>query len=214
MRTVYYDLSQTIENRMTVFPGDPEPEISPASGVSLPWRVTDLHLGTHTGTHIDAASHYILDGKTIDDYGIERFILPGIVIPIEGLGPDQPIESTQVKEYIKKIPEGGAILLRTNWDMHWGQELYLRHPYLSPETAESLASSGIGLLGIDALNVDSTPQETHTVHDILLGRNILIVENLKGLGQLNPGELYQFSFLPLALRRLDGSPVRAVAWKD
>lgn len=214
MRTVYYDLSQTIENRMTVFPGDPEPEISPASGVSLPWRVTDLHIGTHTGTHIDAASHYIRDGRTIDAYEIYRFILPGVVIPVEGLSPDQMVETHQIEEYVKVIPEGGAILIRTNWDMHWGQELYLRHPYLSPETAERLASAGIGLLGIDALNVDSTAQETQAVHDILLGKDILIVENLRGLGQLKPGEIYQFSFLPLALRGLDGSPIRAVAWRD
>src|SRR5260221_10362828 len=62
----YFDLSQQIENGMTYFPGDPEPHIEPAD-TTPPWRVTHLHIGTHMGTHIDAASHFIPHGKTISD---------------------------------------------------------------------------------------------------------------------------------------------------
>jgi arylformamidase len=210
----YFDLSQSIENQMFYYPGDPKPEIAPAKGIHPPWRVTEIFLGSHTGTHIDAASHFVKNGKTIDQYILERFIVPGIILPLDGLSPDQAIEDTQIDEYLKYISSGGAVVIRTNWDRYWGQELYLRHPYLSPSAARSLASAGSGLLGIDALNVDSTILETHYVHDILLGKDVLIVENLKGLDQLQAGEIYQFSFLPLPLPGLDGSPVRAVAWKD
>jgi kynurenine formamidase len=72
----------------------------------------------------------------------------------------------------------------------------------------------VGLIAIDALNPDSTVQETSLVHEILLGNDILIVENLTGLAQLQAGRIYQFSFTPLLLRALDGSPVRAVAWES
>jgi kynurenine formamidase len=48
----------------------------------------------------------------------------------------------------------------------------------------------------------------------LLGNDALIVENLARLDQLTPGKLYHFSFLPLALTGLDGSPIRAVAWSE
>ena len=50
------------------------------------------------------------------------------------------------------------------------------------------------------------------IHEILLARDILVVENLAGLDQLEPGRLYHFAFLPLLLAGLDGSPIRAVAW--
>jgi arylformamidase len=209
----YFDLSQTIENSMTYYPGDPKPEIFPVKGQPEPWRVSELHIGSHTGTHIDAASHYIEQGWTIDQYPLERFLVPGIVVPLDGLLADEAIESSRIDAYLERLPEGGAIVIRTGWDRYWKQELYLRHPYLAPTSAKSLAKAGIGLLGIDALNVDSTFQETKHAHEILLGKNILIVENLKGLNQLQVGEIYQFSFLPLALHELDGSPVRAVAWK-
>jgi kynurenine formamidase len=144
---------------------------------------------------------------------LERFLRTGIVISLDDLEPDQSIEVDRIDNYLGIAPKGGVLVIRTGWDRYWGQERYLRHPYLAPGAAERLASAGIGLLGIDALNVDSTYLETHHVHDILLGQNILIVENLRGLAQLHPGELYQFASLPLALRGLDGSPVRAVAWK-
>ena len=68
-------------------------------------------------------------------------------------------------------------------------------------------------MGIDAPNVDSTTQGTSHAHEILLGKDVLIVENLARLIQLKAGSLYQFSFLPLMLSGLDGSPVRAVAWE-
>jgi arylformamidase len=209
----YFDLSQTIENSMTYYPGDPKVDIFPAKVLSSPWRVSELHLGSHTGTHIDAASHYIEQGWTIDQYPLQRFLVPGMVVPLDGLPADQAIESSCLGPYLERLPKGGAVVIRTGWDRYWKQELYLRHPYLAPSAAGALASAGIGLLGIDALNVDSTFLETKHVHEILLGKNILIVENLKSLSQLQAGKIYQFSFLPLALHGLDGSPVRAVAWE-
>ena len=77
-----------------------------------------------------------------------------------------------------------------------------------------MAQTGASLIGIDALSVDSTVQETSHAHVALLGADILIVENLTGLHQLKPRTVYQFSFLPLLLAEVDGAPVRAVAWES
>ena len=81
-------------------------------------------------------------------------------------------------------------------------------------------------MGVDALNVDPTYREVsgldelaadlpdeieygYPVHDILLGNDILIVENLCNLDKIKPVRgLY--SFLPLKLGESDGSPIRAV----
>lgn len=206
----FYDLSHPIENGMTFYPGDPEPRLRPAA-MMAPWRVTELHIGTHTGTHLDAASHFIPTGKTIDQYPLSRFVLPGIVIPVTRQD-DEPIGPEALNVYLPDLPTGGALLIRTGWDRYWKTERYLRHPFLSIEAAKRIATSGVNLIGIDALNVDSTTQGTAHAHEILLGNDILIVENLTRLDQLQPGELHRFSFLPLSLPGLDGSPVRAVAW--
>ncbi len=210
--TIFYDLSHPIEPGMTVFPGDPRPSFEPAAGVAAPWHVTELHLGTHTGTHIDSASHYIPQGKTVDQYPLTRLILPGMVIPVPGLADDQPISAELVSTHLNDFPEGGAVLIQTEWDRFWESERYLRHPYLSAEAALLLIQARASLVGIDALNVDSTVQAADQIHRLLMEKDILIVENLADLRKLQPGKLYQFSFLPLKFAGLDGSPVRAVAW--
>jgi arylformamidase len=112
------------------------------------------------------------------------------------------------------FPEGGAVLIQTKWDQFWNTARYLRHPYLSEEAARSLVEARASLVGIDALNVDSTYQSTVHVHNTLLEKDILIVENLTRLSALQPGRRYHFSFLPINLPGLDGSPVRAVAWEN
>ncbi len=209
--TPYIDLSHPLENGMTYFPGDPEPRILPAD-VTPPWRVTQLIIGTHLGTHIDAASHFIPHGKTISDYPPERFLLPGIVVPLLGRNDDEPIGPDVFVDYLAALPIGGALLIHIAWDQYWKTERYLRHPYLVRDAAQLLVEKGVSIVGIDALNVDSTAQETDHVHAVLLGNDVLIVENLTRLHQLLPGVVYQFSFLPLALSGLDGSPIRAIAW--
>jgi arylformamidase len=49
----------------------------------------------------------------------------------------------------------------------------------------------------------------YPVHDILLGHDILIVENLCSLDKVRKVK-GMYSFLPLKLKDSDGSPVRAV----
>jgi kynurenine formamidase len=67
---------------------------------------------------------------------------------------------------------------------------------------------------MDTMNPDSSVQGTTHVHETLLGCGVLLVENLTGLEQLEPGTVYCFAFLPLRLTGLDGSPVRAIAWGE
>lgn len=209
---MYIDLSQPLENGMTYFPGDPEPRLVPAE-TTPPWRVTQLNIVTHIGTHIDAASHFVPRGRTISDYPLERFILPGIVVPLTERNDDEAIGPDALADFLAVLPTGGALLLHLGWDCYWKTERYLRHPYLSPRAAQLLVDRDVSLVGIDALNVDSTVQENNHAHAVLLGNDVLIVENLARLDQLAPGVVYQCSFLPLALSGLDGSPVRAVAWR-
>lgn len=208
----YLDLSHRIENGMTFFPGDPEPRINAATATG-PWRVSELEIGTHTGTHIDAASHFYPDGKTIDQYAVGRFIVPAAVAMALDLGENEAIEPSLLADALTRVPKGGGLLIRTDWDEYWGTDSYMRHPYITPQAADAIVDAGIDLVGIDALNVDSTVDGSDRVHEILLGSDVLIVENLRGLIQLEPSTVYQLSVLPLLLPGLDGSPIRAVAWE-
>ena len=75
------DLSHRIVGGMTVFPGDPEVSIADAATLKDDgFRVSALHLGSHTGTHLDAPSHSIADGASLEAVALEQLIAPLVVL--------------------------------------------------------------------------------------------------------------------------------------
>lgn len=206
-----YDLTHRIENRMPEYPGDPVPQLYPVPDIEPPWRVSRIVLGSHTGTHMDAPCHCIPGGKSIDQYEVDRFMLPGLALEIPDLQDGQPIEADLLANALSDPPAGGAVVIRTGWSRYWGSERYWNHPFLTGKAAEALVAKGVSLVGIDVPSVDSSSGDGSLAHQILLGNDVLIVENLR-LDQIQPGRRYQFAFLPLPLAELDGSPIRAIAW--
>ncbi len=221
------DLSHTIHDDIQIYPGDPVPSISRGLTHEKDYCHVDLlKLGSHTGTHIDAPYHFLKDGKRIDELPVRRFVGNGILIDVSHKSERDAIESADLKSYASEIKKGDFIILKTGWDRYFGTPRYLQHPYLSAAGAELLLGAGAALVGIDALNIDSSCQtvmdpeygnadsEAHEdhdypAHDILLGNDILIVENLCNLDKIRrPQGIY--SFLPLKLKGSDGSPIRAV----
>jgi kynurenine formamidase len=204
------DLSHAIESGMPVFPGDPEVLLSPA-GAQAPWNVTALALGSHTGTHIDAASHYVDGGRTIDGYPLDRFIVDACVARVDAAA-GEAITWPALAAVVPADIAGKAVLLATGWDRYWGADEATRHPYLSKAACRELVTRGVGLVGTDALNVDGTAAGTTDAHEVLLSADVLIVENLTNLAALAQGRFYRCAFAPLAIAGGDGSPIRAFAW--
>lgn len=210
---MYIDLTHPMETGMPIYPDDPIPAVD-AFPSSPPWRLTQLRLGSHTGTHIDAASHYIPDGRTIEAYPLERCVLFGHVVRIRGLAGAVAIGWKEVAQQLPPDVAGTAVVFDTGWAAHWGSEDYFRHPYLSEETCRELVALRVGLIGTDALNVDDTVAGDGHAHRLLLGADVPIVENLANLQRLQPMRRYGFAFAPLLLPGVDGSPVRAYAWEE
>jgi kynurenine formamidase len=221
------DLTHTIHDDIQIFPGDPVPSIGQGLTHEKDYCHVDLlKLGSHTGTHIDAPYHFLKDGQRIDELPARRFVGNGILIDVSHKPDRDVIGSQDLESHLSEIKKGEFVILRTGWDRYFGTPRYLQHPYLSAAGAEFLLEHGASLVGIDALNIDSSYQtvtgaedgkedgESHPdygypAHDILLGNDILIVENLCGLDKIKQVRgLY--SFLPLKLKGSDGSPIRAV----
>ncbi len=221
------DLSHTIHDDIQIYPGDPVPSIKRGLTHEKDYCHVDvLTLGSHTGTHIDAPYHFLADGKKIDELPVQRFIGNGVLMDVSGKSDRELIEPEDIEPFATEIEKGDFILLKTGWDQYFGTPKYFHHPYLSAEGARFLLQMGVSLVGIDAMNVDPTyyedrdldisakdlPDEEeygYPVHDILLGNDILIVENLCNLDKIKPVKGV-YSFLPLKLKDSDGSPIRAV----
>ena len=79
------DLSHPIAGGMTVFPGDPAVSIENAASIETDgFRVSSLHLGTHTGTHLDAPAHSIADGATLEAVALDDLVAPLVVLDATG----------------------------------------------------------------------------------------------------------------------------------
>ena len=60
------------------------------------------------------------------------------------------------------------------------------------------------------MDTPSPDREPHPAHYILLGANVVIVENLRGLEQIDR-DVFELIVVPLPLKGLEASPVRAIA---
>jgi kynurenine formamidase len=208
---VLYDLSQPIENGMTYFPGDPEPSIT-ACPAHRPWHVSELRMGSHCGTHMDAPSH-IGRPTTIDQVPLDRLIGAGVVVDVSGKEASERIGLDDVSPPAREqLRRGRWAIIRSGWSRYWRTPAYLAHPSLDPPLARALVEWGVGLVGVDLLNPDDTATGASIIHEILLGAGTVIVENLTGLDRLSADRVYTFALLPLKLSGLDGAPLRAVAW--
>ncbi|MBB6645273.1 cyclase family protein [Halobellus ruber] len=204
------DLSHPIETGMQTYPGDPDVAVrSHAAHDADGYRVSSLELGSHTGTHVDAPSHVLPDGKTLDAYPLDRFVFDAVRVDCRDLGPREPVPP-------ERIPSADAdcVVLWTGWDTHWGTERYLDHPYLSPVAARACVDRGLAVAS-DTLNPDPTPTDAAgddepdglVAHHALLEADCLILENLTGLDAV--ADRFELRAYPLATRG-DGAPVRAV----
>jgi arylformamidase len=203
------DISLPIEQQLLVWPGDPSIEIEPASRISRgdAANVSRLHLGTHTGTHIDPPLHFIDKGATVD--AIPPDVLVGEAF-VADLGVARTIGATEL-DSLGVEPGVIRLLLKTANSAMWEskpQEFPEDYVHLNPEGAEWIVERGIRLVGIDFLGIEARGAPGHPTHMTLLKAGVVIVEGLD-LSRVDPGN-YQVICLPLRIAGGDGAPARAI----
>jgi kynurenine formamidase len=205
------DLSYDLEASTPVYPGDAGVEIKilETSSSDIPGRRalnnSRLSISIHTGTHMDAPFHFFDGGKTIDHIPLDRFCGPALCVDVEGA---KSIDAAKLKPFEQKFRKYPKVILHTGWASHWKKPDYFTdHPCLTGDSAQFLVDSGVHLVGLDTPSVDQPPFPAHLV---LLGNDVVIVENLRNLDAI-PQEVFEFTVLPLKIVARDGSPARAIA---
>jgi len=209
-----FDLSHPIYTGMPVYPGDPAVAIESALSTATDGvNVAQLHLGSHTGTHLDAPAHVLADGRTVDQLDLALLDGPAYVAQAK-LADTTTLADQGVRlENLAALPDrlSKIVCVATGWDRHFYDPLRENHPFIDIELARTLWDRGARVLCVDTLSPDPTSSHCHhwPVHNFWLGNDGVIVENLRGLTRLP--EYVNMSILPLNLQDGDGSPVRAIA---
>lgn len=196
------DISVPIHPKMATYPGDPKVYFKPWKDKD--WALTEVTLGTHSGTHADAPRHVFKNGKRIDELPLSKFV-----------GTCRVLDMTQVKRAItvqdlrkERVRRGERIIVKTRNSLRRQDRFFPDYVYLSGDATEYLAKLPIALFGIDAFSVKERGSGDLRPHTVLLGKNIPILERLY-LRHVKPGR-YTLVAAPLKLKGLDGAPVRAV----
>ncbi len=197
-----YDLTQTLNENIPVYPGDPKVKVEQA-GVIAKDGFCDhlLTMGTHNGTHMDAPMHMIDGGKGLKDYPVERFVVPAVCIDVRG--------GFDAAKVAGQIPEAGiGVLFYSGASDYFSEEKYW-HEYLVPDeaTIKVLIDKKVSIVGVDTGSFDIA--EDFPVHKALLAADILLIENLTNLAPL-AGKSFELCALPIKLEQ-DGAPARVIA---
>lgn len=203
----FYDLTLPIAEDMITYPGNPPTRVRPHSSIDDgdDANVTELSFGSHAGTHLDAARHFIPGGQTVDDLPLERLIGTARVLHF-----GDSVTAIGARELLDAGFDGERrILLRTRNAQLLGRDGFEEDfAYLTGDGAELLVEKGVELVGIDYLSIEAFDADTPHAHETLLEREVIVVEGLD-LREVPAGE-YELICLPLKVAGIDGAPVRAV----
>ena len=186
------DISQEVLS-CKVFPGDSKPEMKLVMSIEdgAPCNLSEVSMCVHNGTHVDAPSHFIRDGKTIGEIPFSTWTGDCFLARHDG-----NISGEDAEEIFRKASEADA-----------GERVLIAGDVtVTEEAAKVFAQKGILLIGNESQTVG--PQDAPMkVHQIFLSSGVILLEGvvLKGLEE---GK-YFLNAAPLNFYISEGSPCRA-----
>ena len=158
------DLSRELYHRTPSYPGHPpvihgiwktHEESFVESGNVHGLASMFISMPDHAGTHIDAPRHFGKSGIPINDYPLEKCIVPGICVDLRHIRPCAEIAPSDLEAAVKKaglpVPKGGTVLLCTGHH----ERTFPRKEYATDNSGvnvaatEWLARQGIVHFGIE-----------------------------------------------------------------
>lgn len=206
------DLSHEIHKQMTVFGEMEKPEIIRKYSIKADgFNLHELKLNSHTGTHVDAPAHMVDGKKHLDDFDLDQFYGQGLMLKVDRYAEGE-IPLAFLKNYENEIQDVDFLILNSGWHKKWEtSDYYSNYPILSDESAQWLTKFKLKGIGLDSISIDPVNSQDVPLHKIILGAEILIIENLTNLDAL-PETGFIFQCFPLKVNKADGSTARVVAF--
>ena len=185
-----YDISQEVFG-CKVYPGDPAPKREVLSSINegALYNLTAFSMCAHNGTHLDAPSHFLADGMTVEQIPLENTVGEAYVAEHHGV-----VTETDAAELLRRANGCKRLLLKGDLTV-------------SLAAAEVFARHGLLLLGNESQTVG--PEDAPmAVHLALLRAGTVLLEGIR-LARVAEGTYFLFA-APLSLGGADGAPCRAV----
>lgn len=203
----FFDVSRSLKNDMSVYPGNEGFNLRALKSMPVDSsNLSAISMGLHTGTHIDAPSHFEQNGKKIDEISLSRFC--GKVVVLDMLSAEHLLQVDDLKLYKDILIDGAVIFLKTKNSFQSDFEFDEKFCALSLEAAEFLASRKISIIGTDGPSIDRFRSGNHPAHHALFDAGVIVIEGLK-FDKVDAGEYHFFAF-PLSISGAEAAPARVV----
>lgn len=220
--TKWLDWSHPIIPGMQTFDASWHREVSfEALGAigSVNRRTSQIHIGSHSGTHLDAPAHFIQEGATIDQLELERFEGVLKVVDMSFVGPNERVDARILDGLIPHFSaETAAVGFFFDWAKRFGtRDFYTHQPYFSEDAARLISALSPKLIAYDLAMPDNPlegfrSREDSRIHKIFLSGGIPLAESVR-IDDPRTGN-FRYCAIPLGLSGLDGSPVRFIVRHD
>lgn len=193
------DITPTIEAATPVYPGDVALSIEVTG--QKPALVSAFRMSAHLGAHVDAPKHLYFK-HDICEIDLARLMGECFVLDLSGV---DVIRANHIPDHLA-VPR---VLIKSGFVMPevWTDSF----AYLDKSAVEKLGALGVNLIGIDTPSIDNSHDETLASHRMAMSHDMLILENLF-LKDVSEG-IYRLVALPLKIKGLEASPVRAILIK-
>lgn len=171
----------------------------------------DVYMWSHSGTHVEMPLHFYADGKDTASYPPDQFVGSAIRLDFRHKDVNEAITLEELNAV--DIREGDIVILWEGRDGQYRTPASHQRPYLAADAAEYLAlDKKIKLLGTDSSGFEVRGRNDHPNHHLFFREDVAIpvVECLCNLGAISTDRFF-FVGLPLPMRGLDASPIRAIA---
>jgi kynurenine formamidase len=174
------------------------------------YRMSEYRMLNHTGTHVDAPSHYSEHGDTLDEIGLERLVCDAVTLDVSARAPG-PIPRAELEPLLAPVRAGDLLFLHSGNGARYGTEAYWTGwSYPDAEAAAALVELGISGIGFDGPSADPVDSQDYGLHSVWLEGGRLILENLANLDRLP--ERAPVVVAPLKVRGANGAPARVLAF--
>jgi arylformamidase len=207
------DLTHLTHDGMITFdaPWHAETQIQQLGKIAQHGRNTSVFiLGSHTGTHIDAAAHFETNGATIDEISLDKLIGEVQILDFTSLPEHYCLEAADLVGM--KLSE--RVLFCFGWSRHWNTELFYKdYPYFGKSAAQALIDGGVKVIGMDTPSPDDSrtmlnSAEDSAIHKLLLSNDVTLIEYLNNLDVALTAPNRFLCALPLLVKDADGAPAR------
>ncbi len=207
------DLTRTYETGQTVGNPNNHPTVNLEPMATIAYQgfnTSRILLGSHIGTHMDAQTHFIQNGQTIDLVDLNLCIGDVSIIDLTHLQPGQRAEVSDLENF--EISE--RIMLVFGWARYRSNpDFSQKWPYLSLDAAKYLINRGSKLIATDVMSLDTKARDASNdfeVHKLMLSQKIIFIESLENTHLIDFCKEYYLIALPIKLKNLDGAPCRVV----